>query len=491
MKVITKMALVTMLKKHGYTGPTGKDDLSQVKSYLDSRGISGLAVGHTDDDVIDLDASWKKVTIAVSKDDEEVEVVDNTATPPAPEGASMDEDEDEVIPKSTRPTAASMLKSMGGGGRGPAVHGSDSFTAGRKRYAAKAARHETLFSDPEVAEVWGAYLRSSGAGLAEYGQKRADRAILKAAHVTYDNSLGGVLMPDGFIAELIELKPQFGAGARLSGITPMSAPKEEQPRLLDDVVMNYTSEGAASGETNAGFDSITVVSHEITGHVPVSIRLINNAAIEIADILSRSFLRATGRKQDTAYFNGDSKQQGILTKLGSNSITEISGLTSTGLNGITSDHIQAFTALAPSWTDAYRDSLAYTMTRQVYQQTLQRFEINASGNTKADVRAGSPLRANADAEYNGYPVIFNNTMPKAYSNGAVVMLFGAFRESVRFGVLEGSQFMRSSEHVQFLNRNVVFQGGEEFAVNPHEVSNLAGEDGDVTKSGVVGLSVNN
>lgn len=483
MKNWTRGLLLATVKKYGYTGAA---ELPTLKAWMAERNIA-LALGDGTDGEVDVDAVWNKKVRIIPDAGEEIEVVAEEVTE-SEDGEG--EGEDEVMPKRRRVTAQDIAKSLRGGD-GPAVHGHDSFAAGRKRYAAKAARGETLFSDPEVAEVLGATFRLQGAGSAHYNQKRADKEITKAAQVTFDNSLGGALIPDGYIAELIELKPSFGAAARLSGVSTMTLPKEDQPRLVDDMIVDYTAENNSSTERNVTLDTITLVSHEISGHVPISMRQINAQAIDIADILGRSYLRATGRKQDGTYFNGDSKQQGILSKIGANSTFEVTGLSATGLFGVTLDHIQGLMALLPSWCDSYSEDIGFTMTRQVYDATLGRFEANAPGNTKADLRTGNGLGANADRQWGGYPVIFNNTTQKAYATGTLPILFGAFRPSVRFAVLAGSQFMRQSEHAQFLQRNMVWQAGEEFCVNPHDVNNLAGEDGDVTRSGVVALSVAN
>jgi HK97 family phage major capsid protein len=482
---ISRKQLISAMRNEGWNGEGGLDGL---KSFATENGIEIQASGK----VIDLDAAWSKtVTISISKDDEEVVVQETSASMYGSDDdeKSVDEDEDEDQ-KSRRPSARDVHKALGGG-RAPSVHGEQSYAAKRKRYEADYRAGKAVHSCPESAEFWGAYFRSQIMGSKSYPFKGEDQAILKAAHVTSDNALGGALVPDGFIATLIENKTQFGAAGRIASITPMALPKETMPRLVNDVVMNYTSEAAASGETNLTFDTVDLVTHEISGHAPISLRLLNGSAINVSDALSRSFNRAIGFREDTAYFLGDSKQQGIIPQLGANSYVAVSSLNTSQLGGILIADIQRLIGRVPSWAASDGSDLAFTMTRQVYEQTLGRFEMNAPGNTRANLREGPSEFPGADRVWGGYPVYFNEVMQKGYSNGTIPILFGAFRRATKMGLWNGSVFMRSSEHVGFLNRTIVVQAGEEFAVNPHDVNNLAGESGDPTRSGVVGLQVNN
>lgn len=354
----------------------------------------------------------------------------------------------------------------------------------RKRYDRKAALGKTSFSSADMMEASNAFMRLSwlkNYGNGEYDGRKEDMEIFTKAGGTFDNTLGGFLVPNGVSEELIELKEQYGVARQLAGVTSMPLPKWDVNRFGDDVVVYKTSEGASMTQSDMTFGQVTLLSEEIGALSLQSNRLLRLSAVDIGDAFSRSAMRGFAKFEDGSYFNGENGFEGLSTKVGANSTKDVTGLTA--WSGISLDDLLEWTSLLPAYTDQFAPSeIPITCTRPVFQQVFRKYAMAQGGSSMEDqLNAG-------ELEFDGHPIILNNSMARTFANNAIAAYIGPFKHVTKFGELEGSMSFDSSDHRHFDSNQMAFRGLEEIAINCHNVNNVNDSDGNNT-SGVVALQV--
>jgi HK97 family phage major capsid protein/HK97 family phage prohead protease len=171
-----------------------------------------------------------------------------------------------------------------------------------------------VFESDDYREAFASYLRGNTNAMAQFAQT-----------VSGDGTQGGFMVPDGFVAKLTERLKAFGGIAEAAEEITTSTGESLRWPYIDDTankaVIAAEDVQAASG-ADLVFDSIELgaFEYDATGAsgnpVEVSLSLIQDAAFDIEDLLTRLLGKRIGRKQadHLATGMGGTEPVGLLSK---------------------------------------------------------------------------------------------------------------------------------------------------------------------------------
>jgi HK97 family phage major capsid protein len=151
----------------------------------------------------------------------------------------------------------------------------------------------------------------------------ARRGVLSGEHRALDTgttggATGGFLVPENFIAKLIEklvlLSPvrQYASVLRISGANAL------MPRETDGMTAAWTAEGAQSSASNPAFDQVELTPYELRALVVISNQLLEDSAIDLEGYLSNNAAKKFASAEGAAFVNGNGtgKPKGFLAEAG-------------------------------------------------------------------------------------------------------------------------------------------------------------------------------
>jgi HK97 family phage major capsid protein len=146
---------------------------------------------------------------------------------------------------------------------------------------------------------------------AEFVQHRfGDTAVAKALN-TITTGEGGALIPQDFLADLIEL---LRASTAVRGADPMTLGMPMGnltiPRLAGGATASYQGELDDIGVSQERFDDVNFVAKKLTALVPVSNDLIRRAPIGVEEVVRDDLVQTIARREDLAFLRGDGTDKG-------------------------------------------------------------------------------------------------------------------------------------------------------------------------------------
>jgi HK97 family phage major capsid protein len=122
---------------------------------------------------------------------------------------------------------------------------------------------------------------------------------------------GGALIPQDFMADLIELLRAMTA-VRGAGPMEVGMPMGNLtiPRLAGGATAAYQNELDDIGISQERFDDVNLVAKKLTAMVPVSNDLIRRAPIGVEEIVRDDLVQTVARREDLAFLRGDGTDKG-------------------------------------------------------------------------------------------------------------------------------------------------------------------------------------
>ena len=169
--------------------------------------------------------------------------------------------------------------------------------------------------------VIGAGLNKGWGNGARYVQDNFhDDEVFKALNATQTTASGGGLIPQDFVAEMIELLRAEtvirGGGAR---ILPMPNGNLTIPRMRGAATAQWQTEVADMTESDQAFDDIQFTAHKLTALTAVSNDLIRRAPLSVEAIVREDLSRQLALAEDLAFLTSDgtsNRPTGLLTLAG-------------------------------------------------------------------------------------------------------------------------------------------------------------------------------
>ena len=161
-----------------------------------------------------------------------------------------------------------------------------------------------------------------------------------------DFSAGGVLVPDEYVAEIIDLlTAQSTVRAMGASTMPMNSGSMTIPKLTSGATASYVGENERGGSSEQGFGSIQMSAKKLKALVPISNDLIRDASPRADGIVRDDLVRQMALREDVAFIRDDgtgNKPKGMYYWADSDNkfnVSDDSG--STTLDTVTNDLIQA------------------------------------------------------------------------------------------------------------------------------------------------------
>jgi HK97 family phage major capsid protein len=443
--------ILKFAKSKGYTG---KDDAAgEVAAFLASKSIVLADEAGADLDLVAIQKAHaeatapKRVTLIDAGDDRAAELeVENAKLKArakgaaAVHGAANSDEEDKPqrfsIANSARKAYAAKIKNMGVG-------------KGDK---------QAKFADADTAEVCAAGIRLAMCGTKAYPQRANDLEIMQKAQVEFDNTLGGYLVPEEFVAQLLYLTEPYGVARRVANVRRMTENLQRLPRKTGIPTMAWVSEAQSTTVQNANFDQVEMAARELQLIMSASNPLLSDAAINVADEIATTVREAYDIALDSAYFLGDgTSTYGGFTGL-KNALPSSAYITASG--AWTSYTTADFHKALGSLENVNSGRIGMVMSRQAYFQICQRLDKAAS--QFKDLITGT----GADGSFLGYPVFFSQVLPTATASSAKTVYIGDFVGGSMIGERQDLT-IASSEHTLFTTNSTAWRANARASVNIH------------------------
>ena len=124
---------------------------------------------------------------------------------------------------------------------------------------------------------------------------------------------GGALIPQDFMADLIEL---LRASTAVRGANPMEVGMPMGnltiPRLAGGATAAYQNELEDIAVSQERFDDVNFVAKKLTAMVPVSNDLIRRAPIGVEEVVRDDLVQTIARREDLAFLRGDGTDKGPI-----------------------------------------------------------------------------------------------------------------------------------------------------------------------------------
>jgi HK97 family phage major capsid protein len=315
--------------------------------------------------------------------------------------------------------------------------------------ARKTQYHGTLrsFKDSSEAEACGRWIKGYVLGRAE-DRNWCERNLESRALSSSDNSKGGVFIPESFAATVVRLVDEFGSFPVQANVFPMAADTLYIPRRTAGNTAYFVGDNSESTASDMATDNIMLSAKEVRVATRVPNSLIDDSAINLAELIAQEFALSLSRKIDDSGYAGDGTSnsggiRGIQWKFENESLT--AGTNDSGessLSAITVDDFAETIGKLPSYA---RADAAWYVTPQVYSVVMQALALTSGGATANELING----VNAP-RFMGYPVYFNNSMRTAPTGGQVVCLFGNMKLSSHYGARQDISVRASTDrYIEF------------------------------------------
>ena len=474
--VTSKSDLLTLLRAAGYKG---KDDLAEVRAFLPT---SEFEIDDTE-----LDALWA----ADPKAPEVKRKIEAKAAPVA-DTAALDALKAEVDALKRSADKADAAK------RTPVVtRVAPPVSYERKAYAAKAARGLTAFPDADIAEAFGAYVRSAlpqvDQRFANYPQAQRDAEIVRSfqrASSTTNNLTGGALIPQDFSPFLIELREQYGVFPRAVGTMTISRDTLVWPRNTSDQTVYWTSESTVPTESDPALDNVSITLNKLLGLSRHPSELLSDSAINVGELTARSFARESGRKIDDAGFNGTGVAAyggfyGLAGKFAS-----LSGTVANIAGWVTAAGSTFASVTAANFNEAAGRLPVYAMNgakwyihSKAAAETINRLKLAQGGATAGEMASSS------QQTLFGYPIEYVQVMPSASAASTIFAYFGNLSLAAKFAVHSSGIALDRSDQRYFDQDQVAFRFRERCGILVHDVGNASATAASRVAGPVVALAL--
>jgi HK97 family phage major capsid protein len=233
-----------------------------------------------------------------------------------------------------------------------------------------------------------------------------------------DDTAGGYLAPDQFIAEIQRNVVAFSPVRSVARVTPVSVGAVTLPKRTGGMTAQWVGEIQPRPETTVTFGQNRYEVREIACWVDVSNVLLEDSAFDIAAELSFEFAEEFGRAESAAFVNGD----GALKPMGFMADQSIPVSVTGGASAFTADNLLDLYHSIPT---AYRANAVWAMnsntlaTARKLKDTAGTYMLQTAG------LAGAPATTLL-----GRPVVEMPDMPDPAA-GATPIVFGDFGQGYR------------------------------------------------------------
>ena len=234
-----------------------------------------------------------------------------------------------------------------------------------------------------------------------------------------DNSLGGFLVPTEFANRVLDVRNQFGLFAMYADVEPMAREEKTVPRQTGDVTVYALGENDSYTASDVTHDKVSLVARKWGVLAKMTDEVDADAAVSLAESVTRSTGWGIAKKQDEAGLLGDGTStyhgiKGIITKANDGSHAGALYTTPTGIiafSDLTLAHFESMCGQLAAFADEDGDA-AWYCSKAAWANSMLGLQNAAGGNTMVDIGRGP------EKQFLGYPVRFAHSMNSTLTDQA-------------------------------------------------------------------------
>lgn len=251
-----------------------------------------------------------------------------------------------------------------------------------------------------------------------------------------DNGLGGFLVPEVLENSIIRLVETYGAFRANARVLPMSSDTVSIPRQTGEVSAYFVSEVPTSiTPSDLGIATAQLQAKVMAVRTLISNDLIEDAIVDLANMVAMSAANEFAKKEDQCGFDGDGTSTyggivGLKNALAAGS-KKTAATGNTAFSTLDAEDFLGMIGLLPAYA---LPNAKWYISQAGWADSIARLQNAAGGNTVADLGNGPIL------QYLGYPVVKVQTMnsttdAQTSTNGLVY--FGDLSKTATIGVKRG------------------------------------------------------
>lgn len=258
--------------------------------------------------------------------------------------------------------------------------------------------------------------RRAFANFLRLGDNRMDAEETRALIVS-DDSKGGFLAPAEFQAEIIRGIVEISPIRQAVRVGSTSAGSVILPKLTGRPTATWVGEDEERDETTMTYGQIEIPIHELACYIDVSLRLLEDSAINVESEISTELSQEFAVKENSAFSNGDGAKQ----PFGIQRVPGIAEIVNGSASAVNADKLIGLMYAMPQ---QYRNNGSWLMngTTLGIIRTLK--------DTQGNYLWQPSLQAGQPSTLLGRPVIEDPTMPDI-ANGTFPIMYGDFSKAYR------------------------------------------------------------
>ncbi|MXN48800.1 phage major capsid protein [Shinella kummerowiae] len=259
------------------------------------------------------------------------------------------------------------------------------------------------------------------------GDNRMDPEEVRAL-IVGDDTKGGYLAPAEFQTEVIRGIVDISPIRQAVRVGSTGAGSVILPKLTGRPTANWVGEDEDRDETTMTYGQLEIPMHELACYIDVSLRLLDDSAINVESEISSELSQEFALKEGSAFSNGD----GAKKPMGVQRTTGVAEVVNGHATNINPDKLIAVMYALPA---AYRNNASWLMNNTTLGvvRTLK----DGQGNYlwQPSYQQGQP------STLLGRPIIEDPTMPDI-ANGTYPVMFGDFNRAYRIYDRVGMSILR-------------------------------------------------
>jgi len=139
---------------------------------------------------------------------------------------------------------------------------------------------------------------------------------------------GAVMVPTEFIPRIVRLIESYSAVRQDATLIPMKSKTVELPALTAGIIVYFPDEKKTIPDSKPTFEMITMIAKKMAALIPITEELIEDSAIEVANLLANLIAEGFAEKEEYLTFCGDTATDpfdGLLNVAGTNIVTMDAG----------------------------------------------------------------------------------------------------------------------------------------------------------------------
>lgn len=259
------------------------------------------------------------------------------------------------------------------------------------------------------------------------GDNRMDAEEVRAL-IVGDDTKGGYLAPAEFQTEVIRGILEISPIRQAVRVGSTGAGSVTLPKLTGRPTASWVGEDEERPETTMTYGQIEIPIHEIACYIDVSLRLLEDAAINVESEISSELSQEFALKENAAFSHGD----GAKKPLGIQNVAGIQEVVNGHATNINPDKL---IALMYSLPQQYRNNGSWMMNGTTLGVVRTLKDTQGNYLWQPSYQAGQP------SSLLGRPVIEDPEMPDI-ANGAYPIMYGDFNKAYRIYDRVGMSVLR-------------------------------------------------